>query len=195
LKFPQGCNRHLPRQARARLVQRNPEGLGLTTMARTSALTAYHLRRSLAGLCVAAYAILAIAMKPAGAIEFFPFFNWSLFSDTSDQRTDIILRMTEIDGVTLMPPQLFYDMKDRFAAARNKDPRLMKLLDRWFYAIKTQDMVTADQLRAVVEQTFLQEARTAGYELVVLVYNPLRRIHTGEIERLEVVGRFEKERS
>jgi len=163
-------------------------------MARSPTLAPYRLRRSLAGVCVAAYAVIAIAMKPAGAIEFFPFFNWSLFSYSSDQRSDITLQVTEIDGVPITPPRLFYDMKDRFAAARNKDPRLMKLLDRWSYAIWTNDAATADHLRAVVEKNFMQEAQAANYDIVLLTYNPVRRLRTGEIERLQVIGSFEKER-
>ncbi|QEX15947.1 hypothetical protein FRZ44_12370 [Hypericibacter terrae] len=161
-------------------------------MAHPLGLASYRCRRWLAGIGVLAYTVLAIALKPAGAIEFFPFFNWSLFSESSDHRGDVTLRMTEIDGAPVAPPRFFYDMKDVFTAARDKDPRLMKLLDRWFYALRQNDRETADRLRAVVEKTFMSEVSAADYELVLAVYNPVRRLRTGDIEKIQVIGSFAK---
>ncbi|MGH6753784.1 MAG: hypothetical protein ACREDP_16625 [Bradyrhizobium sp.] len=141
---------------------------------------------------VVAYAALAIALKPAGAIEFFPFFNWSLFSESSDRKGDVVLLVTRINGKAVTPPRFFYDMKETFVVARDKDPRLMKLLDRWLYAILNKDAETAARLRAVVEKTFMAEASDVDYDLDLAVYDPVRRLRTGDIEELRIISSFAK---
>ena len=138
------------------------------------------------------YAAVAFAARPPGQIEFFPFFNWSLFTFGQMQRADIVLLVRSIDGQKLPQPAQFYDLKHIFPAARAKDSSLMKLLDRWRAATLNGEHSTADEIRAVVEDTFMTGAASVEYELVVIGYDPLRRIKDGTIEHVMVVGSFEK---
>ena len=138
------------------------------------------------------YAAVAFAARPPGQIEFFPFFNWSLFTFGQMQRADIVLLVHAVNGERLSKAAPFYDLKDIFPAARAKDPSLMKLLDRWVAAIRSGDESEANDIRAVVENTFMSGAATVDYDLAVVRYDPLRRIRDGTIDHVMIVGNFEK---
>lgn len=151
------------------------------------------LQRVFPYLLVCGYAAMAVLVKPPGNLpELFPFFSWSLFSTSSDHRTDVTLRVRSVDGRPLAEPTLFYHLKDTFAAARDKDPRLMKLLDRLAVAIRSADTRTADHLREVVELTFMREVAAIDYDLVLVSYNPIERLRSGAIDSVQVVASFKK---
>lgn len=138
------------------------------------------------------YVAIALAAKPSNAIEFFPFFNWDLFALNSDRRGDVTLRVASIDGHPLPEPRLFYEMKETFSAARAKDSRLMKLLDRWAVALRAGDAASAARFRAIVEYTFMPEVTTAAYDLVIVHYRPIQRLRGGDLDSVDILGSFNK---
>jgi hypothetical protein len=157
-----------------------------------TALRRYQVSRLLIWPAALLYAAVAFWGRPPGQIELFPFFKWSLFTFGPALRADIVLFIDAVDGRSLPEPALFYDMKDTFAAARSKDPRLMKLLDRWSFALRTGDAAGASSIRAVVESTFMREAATVDYRLALIGYDPVRRLRDGSIAHIEVRGEFRK---
>lgn len=157
-----------------------------------AALLRHDVRRLFVVFAVAGYALVAILMKPPGQIELFPFFNWSLFSTSTDRKSDTTLLIRSIDGHPIEPPQLFFDMKDEFSAAQRKDSRLIKLVDKWAYALRHDDAETAARLRSVVEDTFMSDVGSVEYDVVRLFYNPLQRLRLGTIDSIKVLGTFAK---
>jgi hypothetical protein len=97
-----------------------------------------------------------------------------------------------INGRALAQPTLFYDLKDVFPSAHAKDPRLMKLLDRWVAAVHSGNEQTSRNIRSVVENTFMAGVTSVDYDLAVIGYDPLRRIRDGTIDHISVVGSFQK---
>lgn len=138
------------------------------------------------------YALVAFTGRPAGQAELFPFFNWSLFTLGPVERADRVLLIRAIDGRRLAAPTMFYDLPDIFPAARAKDPSLMKLLDRWAIALRSSNRDAAEKIRAVVEDSFMQGARSIDYDLAVIGYDPLRRLRDGSIDHLLILGSFSK---
>ena len=103
------------------------------------------MRRLLPPLFVCFYAIVAIEAAPVGGREFYPFFNWSLFSYGTAHQVDITLRIKSIDGDKLDPPRFVYEMKDRLEAAKRQDGMLIKVIDSFYWAIRKGDEEEANQ--------------------------------------------------
>jgi hypothetical protein len=152
----------------------------------------YRASRLLVWPAALSYALIALAARPSGEIELFPFFNWSLFTSAGQYRGDATLLIRSIDGHQLSSPRLFYDMKDTFAAARAKDSRLMKLIDLWSNKIRAGDEDAASAIRATVEKTFMADVGAVDYDLVIVTYDPIRRLHDGTIDSINSIGHFEK---
>jgi len=154
--------------------------------------SAYRWRRLLPPLLVVGYIAGLVLLDRGTKAEFFPFFNWSLFPQTTAQRSDWALLIYSVDGQRLDPPRLYYDLKDTFDAARSGDSTLMKLVRRLGAAVQRGDEQSVTDLRRVVEDTFMREAQTVEYELVVVRYDPIVRLRTGVIEGIDFVEPFSK---
>ena len=154
--------------------------------------SAYRWRRLLPPLLVVGYLAGLVLLDRGTKAEFFPFFNWSLFPQTTAQRSDWALLIYSIDGQQLDPPRLYYDLKDTFDAARSGDSTLMKLVRRLGVAVQSGDEHSVIELQSVVEETFMREAQTVEYELVVIHYDPIVRLRSGAIDGIDFVQPFSK---
>ena len=130
-------------------------------------------------------------MRP-DVLETFPFFNWSLFSHSSSVRTDVVVRLQSIDGRVLSSPRFYYDMKETFRLARNQDPNLFKIADRLNVALRANDEKAVDQLRRLIEQRYMAEVGSAEYDVVLLIYDPVHRLQSGEIKKAVILASFIK---
>jgi len=139
-----------------------------------------------------AYPVISVATIPGNRTELFPFFCWSLFSDTSSDRSDVTLRIRSIDGELLSEPRLFYDMSQEFAAARVGDAKFSKLLDQLAYFVRRDDRGNVARLRSLVEANFLSDVESVDYDLVRIYYDPIERYQSGEIKRVAVLWSFSK---
>ena len=153
----------------------------------------YRWRRLLPPIFVASYLAGLVVLDRGTNAEFFPFFNWSLFPQTAAQRSDWALMIRSVDGQTLDPPRLYYELKETFTAANSGDSTLMKLVRRLGGAVRRGDEASIDDLRRIVEDTFMHEARTVEYELVIVHYDPIVRLRTGALDQVDVVQSFTKE--
>lgn len=156
------------------------------------AYKAYLVRRTFAPALVLAYAAVAITATSVRHNELFPFFNWSLFSTSSNPKFDTVLIVRSIDGKPLQRPQLFYSLTDHFGAARTRDSRLAKALDRWANAILTGDDTTSISLKRVTEQTFMREAKSVDYDVAVIRFDPIERLNNGIIRETKILASFKK---
>ncbi|MEX0923394.1 MAG: hypothetical protein WD489_03670 [Rhodovibrionaceae bacterium] len=152
----------------------------------------YRLRRFLPAVFICSYALVALNAIPAGSREFYPFFNWSLFSRSADFRTDVVLQVRSIEGRTLDEPRLLYDMKESLSAAKNRNGVLMKTIDRLYMAVYSGDQVTAERLQNVIETRFLSDVSAIEYDLVVIGYNPIDRLTNMTIREKKVISSYEK---
>lgn len=144
-------------------------------------------------MAIILYAVIALSMTSVRAgTELYPFFNWSLFSSASAERSTVVVIFRSINGQTLPEPKMFYDVPEAFYSARTRDSRFAKAMDRLYASILAGDQQTEEAVRRVVEQTFLREAREADYDLAVISYDPIARYKTGRIDSLEIVKSYRK---
>ena len=152
----------------------------------------YRLSRQLAAFIICLYALVAIlAMRPDG-LETFPFFNWSLFSKSSNLRYDVVVRVHSIDGRQFSSPRLYYEMGETFLHARKRDPNLFKIADRLNIAVRTDDDAAVAKLRELIERRYMAEAGAATYDVALLIYDPIERLRTGAVDRVFVLATYEK---
>lgn len=157
-------------------------------------LSGYLNRRALAPAFVLLYALIAVtATRFRGGNELYPFFNWSLFSSASNPKYDTILVVHSINGQKLSLPTSFYELPDRFGAARSRDSRLAKALDRLAVADVWGDKDTEQRVRGTIESTFLREAAQADYDVAIIRYDPIARLKTGTIEHERIVKSYRKD--
>lgn len=151
----------------------------------------YYLRQTLGPILMLAYIIVAILGKPASTAELFPFFNWSLFSTSSNPRADIVVIVRSIDGKALPEEQYFYALTDVFETARSRDSRFAKALDRLAHAKVNSTSVEHD-LRKSIERNFMREASHMEYDLTQIIFDPIDRLATGKVISKMKIATYEK---
>lgn len=154
-------------------------------------LKRYYLRQTFGPLLIFAYIFMAILGKPDSKAELFPFFNWSLFSTSSNPRADIVVVVRSIDGKALPEPQYFYALTDVFATARSRDSRFAKSLDRLAKAHVDASPVEQD-LRKSIEAKFMREAEYMQYDLAQITFDPIDRLATGKVISTLPIATYEK---
>lgn len=152
----------------------------------------YRIRRALLITVLIFYPIVALTGPRQGRAEFYPFFQWNLFSISTDKAGDAVVVVQEIDGKQLPTPALFFDLGDYFSAAKRKDIRLGKMLDNLVAAEVSGNRALSDKLSQVIEKTYLAEARQAKYAVAVIYYHPIVRYKTGRMEHMLIVKQGEK---
>ena len=154
--------------------------------------TRYRSFRLLMPLILGAYLAVALMAPPSGFTETFPFFNWKLFASAPGavvSRPEILVHA--VDGETLETAVFFYALGDRFEAARRRDIRVSKTarqLARWHATGRSR----SKRLRRVIEETFMSEAATVDYALVMVSYDPIERFRSGRIRGIRELASFSK---
>jgi hypothetical protein len=153
---------------------------------------AYYWRSAIIPLIFVVYFVLAnFAMTPEKK-EFYPFFNWSLFSKSGTPRTDQVLLIKSINGRELASPTLFYDLPQEFSAAARRNSRLAKTAERLNLAVEHRNELVEQALVELIETYFLREAEQVEYQLAVIEYDPIERYHSGELMAVAVVKEYRK---
>ena len=152
----------------------------------------YLIRANLFPVLLVSYLLLALLGPHQGRAEFYPFFTWNLFSRSSQMRADSVILIKEIDGERLEKPTLFFDMGERFQAARSKDIRLGKLLDNLVRAKRVNNFELSARLLDVIKSTFMADAKYVKFDVAIITYNPINRYQSGEIVDVKLVQSDEK---
>lgn len=152
----------------------------------------YRSRRLLAPLLILAYVAGLALLNPRGHAEFFPFFNWSLFPQTTNSRIDWTLLIRSVDGQAIDPPLFYFDMKDTFSDAQTGNATLMKLVRRLGVAATRDDQTAVVELRQIVEGTFMRDALQVEYDLVLVHYDPIQRLRSGTVDAIETIASYTK---
>lgn len=153
----------------------------------------YQTYRLLIPIFFAGYVIAALQPGPAGLPEIYPFFKWHLFPNAPAETTGRIeLMVRSIDGEAFETRRGFFSLGDRFDFARERDVRVSKALAPMFAAIRRNDHETVARFRQLLEHTYMREANSVEYEIVITGYDPIERYHTGNIDRIHTIASFAK---
>ena len=155
--------------------------------------TGYRLRCHLIGILIVGY-LLGVAQRPqSGRSELYPFFSWSLFSYTHSMRNDIIVQLHQIDGNQLDNPVSYYDLPKKLTNFPGGKIRMRKMLFDLNSANVSKDEIRRAELIEKYENTYFRNMRSVRYKIVVIDYDPIKRLNNGEFELGWVVheGRYE----
>lgn len=152
----------------------------------------YRVLKVVGPAMVLAYVVIAVIATTVRNRELFPFFRWSLFSNSSNPKVDTVLIVRAVNGAPLQTPRLYYDMPETFSEAAARNAAAMKTFDLLASAVRSNNTSTEQRFRRVVEQTYLREARSVDYDLARIVYDPIERFHTGKIIGTKVLASYEK---
>jgi hypothetical protein len=152
----------------------------------------YRARKAFVALFVTTYVTVASLggrMSPQG--EFFPVFNWSLFTHVHPSRGLLELYVIRIGDKTFDQPVNYFELDSYFETARVRSTDLKKTLSRYAAAKRTRDTRAMAKLRAVIEGQHLSGHGRVEYEIRYVVFRPIDRWLHGKIERQRVVARFD----
>lgn len=107
-------------------------------------------------------------------------------------RNEDAVLVRSVDGRTLPSPRLYYDMKDTFIHAKLRDVNFAKVVQALGQALHAHNEELAGRMRSMVEQRYMADVNTAEYDIVLLTYDPIRRLRTGEIENIAVLASYTK---
>lgn len=119
--------------------------------------------------------------------EFFPFFQWSLFTYIPSPAYANELWVTGFDGNDLPEPLFIFELKDQFRLAARNSPTVFKLLDRIALAYQDEDNETLARLISLLEQNYLKDNPDTDYIIVGVVFEPIERWRTKEIDKYWVI--------
>jgi hypothetical protein len=153
----------------------------------------YEVYKYAAPLFVGIYFVVVIVgMGAFHQPELFPFFNWSLFSNSYSERSDAVIRLDSINGKSLPSSRLYYEMSDIFRYAKDRDSFVSKVVTRLANAIRAGDEPTISELRKLIEGRFMAEIKSAEYDVVELTYDPIERLRKGKVKDAVVLATYEK---
>ncbi len=152
----------------------------------------YLFRRRILICLIIGYVLAALYGPRLGRSEFYPFFNWDLFSYTHSTRYDFVVIVHSIDGVDLKEPTIYFYVPNHFIMPDGEKIRLRKLLgDLWGHKRKG-DRKQVEKLLSIIRSKYFSSIGSAEYEIAFIRYNPIERLKTGKIEFSKTIIRTSK---
>lgn len=136
---------------------------------------------------VVIYTAVSLATKGWSGEEFFPFFNWSLFSTVPNEKHDYGLRITAVDDTQLEPP-LYFEAADQWFAEANNIVAYNAIQD-YGKAVRQGEAEAIAKIRPFIETLYLED-KAVQYEVVRRTYTPLERWREGTFDKEEVLTSF-----
>ena len=137
---------------------------------------AYRLRCHFVWVFALLYVAAAFLGPRLGRSEFYPFFNWSLFSYTHSVRSFPVVLIHEINGKRFEKPVLYHDIGRELLTYPGGSPiRLNKMLYDLRSAQERGDSTRADALLKNIRGNYFRRAISAEYEIAMILYNPIGR--------------------
>jgi hypothetical protein len=129
---------------------------------------------------LAAFVMLYVAIAHWGGIrspdrEFFPVFNWSLFTHVYPVQELPELRVVSIGDKTFPEPVNFFELDSYFESARLRSIIVTKTLSRLRAAILRKDEAEIARLRKIIETRHLSGHGPVDYEIRTVKYRPVER--------------------
>lgn len=152
----------------------------------------YHFRRHILFFLVIGYVFASLFGPRLGRSEFYPFFNWDLFSYAHSIRYDVVVLVHSINDVDLKEPTIYFYIPNTFDQTQGDKIRLRKLLwDLWRYYGKGNQKRVETFLNIIRNQYF-SRVRAAEYEIALIKYDPIERLKTGKFEILRTITKASK---
>lgn len=149
-------------------------------------MRAYIFHRHLFFFFVLLYLAAVFHGPRMGRSEFYPFFNWSLFSHTGSIRNAVVLIVDDINGVKLEKPTIYYYLPRQLQA--RKGVRLSKLLVDIHKALHNNDQTRYRHYVNILREEYFRSMRSATFRIAIIEYNPTERLKTGEFEIKKVLS-------
>jgi hypothetical protein len=129
---------------------------------------------------LAAFVILYAAIAHWGGVsspdrEFFPVFNWSLFTHVYPVQELPELRVVSIGDKSFPEPVNFFELDSYFESARLRSIIVTKTLSRLRAAILRNDDAEVARLRKIIETRHLSGHGPVEYEIRTVKYRPVER--------------------
>lgn len=106
--------------------------------------------------------------------EVFPFFAWELFSRVPPAEQEAVaLRFVEINGEVLDPP-VYFEKADTWLS-NSRSPTAYHVIRQLGSALEQSQLMRAAIKRELLESRFMQDVRTAEYEIVKVRFDILER--------------------
>jgi hypothetical protein len=160
--------------------------------ARDLSTTGYTARKTLLALFVLTYAVVAFwggKTSPRG--EFFPVFNWSLFTYVKPERSLLELYVLRIGDRTFERPVNYFELDAYFPSARQRSTDLRKTMEGISNAAQHGDREQLERLRRVLETRHLSGQGPVLYEIRRVKFRPLQRWRTGKVISHELKARIQ----
>jgi hypothetical protein len=155
-------------------------------------MQSYTTRKGIIFLFVVAYGLVAyLGGKTSPRGEYFPVFNWSLFTHVAPVRGLLEVHVSRIGDRVFEQPVNFFELDQYFPTAQKRSTDLKKTLEQIARAAQRGDEKKVAALRGILEQRHLGGHGTVAYEIRYVVFRPLERWKTGRVMRQRVLASFE----
>jgi len=148
----------------------------VVSRARIFSTSGYTARKFLLVAFVAAYSIVAAwggAVSRRG--EFFPVFNWSLFTHLYPMQELAELHVLRAGGEPIQGSTSYYDLHYLFESARVRSSLVAKTVSQLRYALLREDHLESERLRRIIETRFLGGQGRVEYEVRVVRFMAVDR--------------------
>jgi hypothetical protein len=155
----------------------------------------YTARKYALGVFVLAYTVVAHwGWEASPRREFFPVFNWSLFTHVYPLQTLPELHVLSIGDTKLATPVNYFELDAYFESARLRSIIVTKTLGRLQAALLRNDEAEVARLRKIIETRHLSGHGPVEYEICAVRFEPLERWKNRDhIVEQTVLGRFKSE--
>jgi hypothetical protein len=83
-------------------------------------------------------------------------------------------------------------MGETFRYAKQRDSTFVKTISKLTAAIAASDQEAISLLRRLIEVRYMAEIKSAQYDVILLIYDPIKRLRTGQIKETVVLATYEK---
>jgi hypothetical protein len=163
---------------------------------RSSGLRSFRTCRTAALVFLVAYVIVAWAgghYSRRG--EYFPVFNWSLYTRVSPVRSLYELYVIQIGDQKFDRPVLYANLASYFDAKRVRSTNVKKTLQRMAKAAQARNWDELERIRVVLENEYLSGRGLVRYEIHLTTFRPIERWRENRLLRDELVARYTYDRS
>ena len=120
--------------------------------------------------------------------EIFPFFSWSLFTFVTDKPWRYEIEISRIDDTLYDPPANYYDLSNVFPQARARSSNVWKAAASLAQAT-AKELPSLAQVRTTFENRYLSGTGSVDYRVVIVIYDPLERLRSGEtLKKIEIAA-------
>jgi hypothetical protein len=155
-------------------------------------MTGYVVRKYVLFAFVAAYSVVAVwGGEVSPRREFFPVFNWSLFTHLYPMQNAPELYVLSIGGRAFPKPVNYFELGRYFESARMRSSVVPKTLLQLSRAVSAKDAAEVARLRAIIETRHLAGHGPVEYEVRNVRFMAVERWKDRDrIIDQQVVGRF-----